>query len=245
MSAILALGAIAVAGVAAGMATTATATDPGPPNQGDPDKVFAVLSGYQCSGTVHYGPKIEGGLGVTISFSASSPIVKVTIKSGEKASLVSATWAADYLSGTITITQNVSNYVVWTCSGGTTTDTTTTGTTETTTTGTTETTTTGTTETTTTGTTETTTTGTTETTTTGTTETTTTGTTETTTTGTTETETTETETTPLVPLTPPVVPEADEEAAPADEPAAPLTPPATPEESGVAGVATPQLAYTP
>ena len=239
--------ALAIAGLTAGDAVSGLSASPGdPPNQGDPTKVFTVASGYACDGTVVPGPKVEGqGLGRTIAVSAATPIVKVTIKSGDKAELVSAAWAADFRSGTITISQDVSNYVVWTCAGGGTT----TGTTETTTTGTTETTTTGTTETTTTGTTETTTTGTTETTTTGTTETTTTGTTETTTTGTTETTETTTETTtvtPTAPLRPPVV-AADEAEAPRSRPA-PAPSAAAPDEaegSGVAGAQGPVLAYTP
>jgi hypothetical protein len=241
--------ALAIAGLTAGVAVSGLSANAGdPPNQGDPTKVLTVMSGYACDGAVTPGSKVEGsGLGPTIAVSAATPIVKVTIKSGDKAELVSATWAADFRSGTITISQDVSNYVVWTCAGNGTT----TGTTGTTTTGTTETTTTGTTETTTTGTTETTTTGTTETTTTGTT---TTGTTEQTTTGTTETTAT-TETTPTTetttvaptaPLRPPVV-AADEAEAPRPRPA-PAPPAAAPDEaetSGVAGAQGPVLAYTP
>lgn len=129
--AIASLCALAVSGLVAGIAVTGLSANPGddPPNQGDPDKVFTVASGYQCDGTVVAGPKVEGpGLGRTITVTATSPIVQVTIKSGAKAALVSATWATDYESGTITISQDVSNYVVWTCAGGATT----TGTTETT-----------------------------------------------------------------------------------------------------------------
>lgn len=231
----LALGALLVLGLAAGFATNGLADDSGPPNQGDADKVLTVSSGYVCTGTITWSDKVEGGLGTTISVSAATPIVKVTIKSGEKAVLVSATWAADYRSGTITISQDVSNYVVWTCTGSTTTttDTTTTGTT---TTGTTTTTTT------TTGTTTTTTTETTPTTTTG--ETTTTDTTETTETETTPAGTEATPTVPMAPLTPPSQPA--EEAAPAQttpaRPAAPLTPPT---KAGTATGEQPTLAYTP
>ena len=102
----LALVALATIGLAAGLATTGLAADPDPPNQGDPDKVLIVTSGYACSGTVVPGAKVEGGgLGRTITVSAPTPIVKVTIKSGSKAELVSATWSADYLSGTITISR--------------------------------------------------------------------------------------------------------------------------------------------
>ena len=236
--------ALAIAGLAAGIAVTGLSANTGPPNQGDPDKILTVVSGYQCSGDLGFLPKVEGGLGQTITVTATSPIVKVTIKSGEKATLVSASWAADFLSGTITISQDVSNYVVWTCAGGGTT----TGTTETTQT-TTETTPT-TTETTPT-TTETT--PTTTETTPSTTETTPT-TTETTPT-TTETTATTTETTPTT------TPEQPGGVAGVATPAQPTTgvagvatperpgrmptPPTTTGTAGVAGVATPELAYTP
>jgi hypothetical protein len=238
--------ALAIAGLVAGIAVNGLSANTGPPNQGDPDKVLTVVSGYQCSGGLVYLPKVEGGLGRTITFTAATPIVKVTIKSGEKATLVSASWAVDYLSGTITISQDVSNYVVWTCAGGGTT----TGTTETGTTGTGTTETTPTTTETTPTTTETTPT-TTETTptTTGTTPTTT-GTiprtTETTAT-TTEAAPATTETTPLVPLRPPPAP-ADADASPASTQERPRPTPApttTTGSAGVAGAATPELAYTP
>lgn len=236
----LALVALAAFGLAAVLATTGLAADPDPPNQGDPDKVLTVSSGYACSGTVVPGTKVEGGgLGPTITVSASSPIVKVTIKSGSKAELVSATWSPDYLSGTITLSQDVSNYVVWTCAGTTTTttDTTTTTSTDTTTTTTTETTPT-------------------------TTETTPTTTEATPTT--TETTPTTTEATPTKPGTPPTTapaapllpPQAPAKPAGGTAPVlvtparrqAPLTPPtATPTRSvaGAAAQAQPELAYTP
>jgi hypothetical protein len=236
------LGALALIGVAAGLATAGLAAEPGPPNQGDPDKVFTVASGYLCSGTLVPGAKVEGQLGPTITVTAATPIVQVTIKSGSKAELATATWSADYLSGTITITQDVSNYAVWTCSGTTTTETTPT-TTETTPT-TTETTPT-TTETTPTTTETTPTTTETTPTTTGTTP---------ATTGTTPTTTT-TETAPTVvpaaPLTPPKAPTkpAGAQAPEQTTPTAPLTPPSVPAARSAAGVATtqaqPELAYTP
>jgi hypothetical protein len=245
--------ALAIAGLVAGVAVNGLSANTGPPNQGDPDKLLTVASGYQCSGGLVYLPKVEGALGRTITVTAAAPIVKVTIKSGEKATLVAASWAADYRSGTITISQDVSNYVVWTCAGGgTTTGTTETGTTET---GTTETTPT-TTETTPT-TTETTPT-TTETTPTTTETTPTTTETTPTTTGTiprtiettpitTEATPTTTETTPLVPLRPPPAP-ADADEAPAstqERPGPTPAPTTTTGSAGVAGAATPELAYTP
>jgi uncharacterized repeat protein (TIGR01451 family) len=88
----------------------------GPPaNQGDPDKVITVSSGYQCGGALMEGPKISGGLGETISFSASLPIVQVTVKSGQGAELLSSSFASSYLTGSITLNKDVSSYIVWTC----------------------------------------------------------------------------------------------------------------------------------
>jgi hypothetical protein len=240
----LGLGALAAIGLATGLATAGLAeTDP--PNQGDPEKVLTVESGYTCTGTMVAGEKVEGGnLGPTITVTATSPIVQVTIKSGSKADLVTATWSADFLSGTITISQDVSNYVVWTCSG-TTTTTDTTDTTDTTPTDTTPT------DTTPTDTTPTTPTDTTPTTPTDTTPMdttpTTTDTTPTTTTDTTPATTTETTptTVPAAPLTPPKAPTK-----PAVKKVEKTTPAAKPTKSTVkvAGAVAenpPKLAYTP
>src|SRR5918992_1479018 len=88
-------------------------------NQGDPDKVLTVDNpNVSCASPVA-GPKVEGGLGATISFSAAAPIDFVTVKSGKGAVVVSATF--DTTSGTITLSKDVSNYVVWTCPPATTT----------------------------------------------------------------------------------------------------------------------------
>ena len=65
------------------------------------------------------GPKVEGNLGTTISFSAAAPIDFVTVKSGQGAVVVSAQF--DTTSGQITLSKDVSNYVVWTCPPATTT----------------------------------------------------------------------------------------------------------------------------
>jgi hypothetical protein len=82
-------------------------------NQGDPDKVLTVDNpNVSCASPVA-GPKVEGGLGTTISFSAEAPIDFVTVKSGEGAVVVSAQF--DTTSGQITLSKDVSNYVVWTC----------------------------------------------------------------------------------------------------------------------------------
>jgi hypothetical protein len=83
------------------------------PNQGDPDKVLTVNNKKVWCKYPKPGPKIEGGLGRTITFSASKPIDKVTVKSGEGAYVVSK-WF-DMKKGKITLNKDVSNYVVWTC----------------------------------------------------------------------------------------------------------------------------------
>ena len=90
-------------------------------NQGDPDKVLTVDNpNVSCASPVA-GPKVEGNLGTTISFSAAAPIDFVTVKSGQGAVVVSATF--DTTSGQITLSKDVSNYVVWTCPPATTTST--------------------------------------------------------------------------------------------------------------------------
>jgi hypothetical protein len=88
-------------------------------NQGDPSKVLTVDNpNVSCASPVA-GPKVEGNLGTTISFSAAAPIDFVTVKSGQGAVVVSAEF--DTTSGTITLSKDVSNYVVWTCPPATTT----------------------------------------------------------------------------------------------------------------------------
>jgi hypothetical protein len=84
-------------------------------NQGDPDKVLTVSSGFECAGDLIAGDKVEGGLGETITFSASAPIVQVTLKSGKDATVVSSSFASNYLSGSVTLSKDVSNFIVWTC----------------------------------------------------------------------------------------------------------------------------------
>src|ERR671913_1084308 len=59
-------------------------------NQGDPDKVLTVDNpNVSCASPVA-GPKVQGNLGTTISFSAGAPIDFLTVKSGEGAVVVSA-----------------------------------------------------------------------------------------------------------------------------------------------------------
>lgn len=92
------------------------------PNQGNSSMVFKV-DNPNVPGSVNTGPckcenpqpltKVEGNLGKTIYVSASKPIDFVTIKSGTGARLVSASW--QIYNGTIMISKDVSNYVVWVC----------------------------------------------------------------------------------------------------------------------------------
>ena len=84
------------------------------PNQGDPSK---VLTADNTSVSCHHpvaGKKVEGGFGRTITVYSSSPIDKVTVKSGSKATVVSKSFSG-YYKATIKLSQDVSNYVVWTC----------------------------------------------------------------------------------------------------------------------------------
>jgi hypothetical protein len=88
------------------------------PNQGDEDKVLTVDNpAVSCADPTPLA-KVDGVNTATITFSASSPIDFVTVKSGAQAEVVSSSFAADNLSGSITLSQNVSNYVVWTCAAG-------------------------------------------------------------------------------------------------------------------------------
>ena len=59
------------------------------------------------------GKKVEGNFGRTITVKASAPIDFVTVKSGRGAYVVSAYFSG--YSGTIKLSKDVSNYVVWTC----------------------------------------------------------------------------------------------------------------------------------
>jgi hypothetical protein len=110
------LSVVAGGGLALGLlAAPAFAQDD--PNQGNPDLVLTVDNpAVSCEDPMPL-EKVEGDLGTTISFSAQSPIDKVTVKSGSKAEVVSATFSASGppFTGTITLTQDVSNYVIWVC----------------------------------------------------------------------------------------------------------------------------------
>lgn len=82
-------------------------------DQGNPAKVLTVDNpNVSCESPVQ-GPKVEGELGPTIIVSAEDPIDFVTVKSGVDAVVVSAQF--DTNQGQITLSKEISNYVVWTC----------------------------------------------------------------------------------------------------------------------------------
>ena len=85
----------------------------------DPAKVLTVDNpNVSCESPVA-GPKVEGELGRTIIVSADDPIDFVKVKSGVGAAVVSAQF--DTNQGQITLSKDVSSYVVWTCPPTTTT----------------------------------------------------------------------------------------------------------------------------
>jgi hypothetical protein len=60
---------------------------------------------------------VVGQLGETITVSAEDPIDFVLVKSAPNAEVVTA----DFVAGQITLTENITSYVVWTCPATTTT----------------------------------------------------------------------------------------------------------------------------
>ena len=60
---------------------------------------------------------VVGQLGETITVSAEDPIDFVLVKSAPNAEVVTA----DFVAGQITLTENLTSYVVWTCPAATTT----------------------------------------------------------------------------------------------------------------------------
>jgi hypothetical protein len=85
----------------------------------DRSKVLTVDSpNVSCASPVP-GPKVEGELGGTISVSTQDPIDFVTVKSGVGAVVVSAQFDTHH--GQITLSKDISGYVVWTCPPTTTT----------------------------------------------------------------------------------------------------------------------------
>jgi hypothetical protein len=107
---------LTVAGATAAM-TIATAGAAGAskaPNQGDASKVLTADNpNVSCAYPTPLDKVEGGGLGRTIHVSASTAIDYVTVKSGQNASIESASF--DTYSGTITLSKDVSNYVVWVC----------------------------------------------------------------------------------------------------------------------------------
>jgi hypothetical protein len=94
----------------------------GPPDQGDPDKVTAVFSGYVCSGTIIWRGLIQGdGQAKTVNITETLPIVEVRVASDSIAALVSAVFSGNFLSATVTISQGVTNYAWSVCQPGNTT----------------------------------------------------------------------------------------------------------------------------
>jgi hypothetical protein len=82
-------------------------------NEGNPSMVLTVDNqNVSCESPVQ-GPKIEGDFGQTIVVSAEDPIDFVTVKSGVGAFVVSAEF--DTNQGQITLSKDISGYVVWTC----------------------------------------------------------------------------------------------------------------------------------
>jgi hypothetical protein len=96
-------------------------------NQGESEYVFVVDNPPISCADPTPGTKVEGAMGTTIIIITDRPIDYVTIKSGVHSTLVSATfytlsiWATHFsgYGATITLTQDVSNYIPWTCPGGT------------------------------------------------------------------------------------------------------------------------------
>ena len=104
----VALGTLFLA-VSAGSASATVA-----PNQGDASKVLYVYNTNDVSPCNPVPlPKVEGDFGTTIHVQSDKPIYKVTVKSGKDAQVkwvhFGETW------GKITLSKDVSNYVVWVC----------------------------------------------------------------------------------------------------------------------------------
>lgn len=109
------LPAVASAALLIGLAAVPAHADD--PNQGNDAYVLEVdNTDITCDAPTSL-TKVEGGLTDTISIEASSPIDKVTVKSGSKAQVVSQEFGQTGLVywADIELTQDVSNYVAWTC----------------------------------------------------------------------------------------------------------------------------------
>lgn len=104
--------AIAVSGVTCALSTAAF----GAPNQGDETKLTTVSNAaVSCLNPVA-AAKVEGSMGTTISVLSADPITFVTVKSGNGAVLVSSAFGTT--GATVTMSKDVSNYIVWTCASG-------------------------------------------------------------------------------------------------------------------------------
>ena len=88
------------------------------PNQGDASKVLTVDNPSVSCEEPTPRSKVEGGLGRTIQVVDEQPIDLVTVKSGKGATVVSTSFTLN--SGEITLSNDVSNYVVWVCPPGST-----------------------------------------------------------------------------------------------------------------------------
>jgi hypothetical protein len=85
-------------------------------NQGNDSKVLTVDNpAVSCESPVA-ADKVEGDLGPTVEFTTDDPVDFVTVKSGNGAEVVSSSFGAT--GGSVTLSKDVSNYVVWTCPGG-------------------------------------------------------------------------------------------------------------------------------
>jgi hypothetical protein len=89
-------------------------------DQADPIKIVLLVDNpnVSCESPVP-GPLDVGQQGQTITVSAEDPIDFVTVKSNPDAEVVSAQF--DTFEGQITLSKNITGYVVWTCPPTTTT----------------------------------------------------------------------------------------------------------------------------
>jgi hypothetical protein len=84
------------------------------PNQGDASKVLVVNNPFVSCDAPTPRDKVEGGgMGETIEVSDTRPIDFVTVKSGNGAFVVDSSFTVN--TATITLSKDVSNYVVWVC----------------------------------------------------------------------------------------------------------------------------------
>jgi hypothetical protein len=86
------------------------------PNQGDASKVITADNPLVSCDAVPT-KKVENVKGRTLHLSSEIPIDYVTIKSGQNAKVVSTDFDSA-LSGTVKLSKDVSNYVVWVCPDG-------------------------------------------------------------------------------------------------------------------------------